>query len=75
MHMLCYRLKNYYMKFIYIKRKSTTKELYRTRTGLMKAKVTNITKYFMGMPIKTIHTYKQIYQGRKNNAIEKMLFI
>jgi len=29
----------------------------------------------MGIPVKTIHTYKQIYQGRKNNAIEKMLFI
>ena len=63
------------MKFIYIKRKSKTKELYRTRTLLKNSKVTSITKYFMGIPIQTIHTYKQIYHGRKNNAIEKMLFI
>ncbi|MEP2059298.1 MAG: hypothetical protein ABJJ05_15915 [Maribacter litoralis] len=63
------------MKLIYIKRESNIKELYRTRTGLMKSKVTSITKYFIGIPVKTIHTYKQIYQGRKNNAIEKMLFI
>ena len=63
------------MKLIYIKRESNIKELYRIRTGLMKSIVTSITKYFMGVPIKTIHSYKQIYQGRKNNAIEKMLFI
>ncbi|TDT43734.1 hypothetical protein CLV90_2857 [Maribacter spongiicola] len=63
------------MKFIYIKRESTTKELYRTRNGLKKSKVTSITKYFMGIPVKTLHTYRQIYYGRKNNAIEKMLFI
>tara|TARA_Y100000780_G_scaffold90289_1_gene82008 strand:+ start:96421 stop:96642 length:222 start_codon:yes stop_codon:yes gene_type:complete len=73
--MLCYCFKKEYMKLIYIKRESNIKELYRTRTGLMKSKVTSITKYFMGVPIKTIHSYKQIYQGRKNNAIEKMLFI
>ncbi|SIQ90178.1 hypothetical protein [Maribacter ulvicola] len=63
------------MKFIYIKRESNIKELYRTQTALKKAKVTSITKYFMGIPIKTIHTYRQIYHRRKNNAIEKMLFI
>lgn len=63
------------MKFIYIKRESHIKELYRTSTGLKKAKVTSIAKYFMGIRIKTLHTYKQIYLGRKNNAIEKMLFI
>ncbi|SKB84327.1 hypothetical protein SAMN05660866_03550 [Maribacter arcticus] len=63
------------MKFIYIKRQSITKELYRTQTGLRNSKVTSITKYFMGIPIKQIHNYKQIYYGRKNNAIEKMLFI
>ncbi|WP_405412863.1 hypothetical protein [Maribacter sp. Asnod1-A12] len=63
------------MKFIYIKRESDIKELYRTRNGLKKAKVTSITKYFMGIPIKNLHTYRQIYYRRKNNAIEKMLFI
>jgi len=57
------------MKFIYIKRESNTKELYRTRNGLKKSKVTSITKYFMGIPIKTLHTYRQIYYRRKNNAI------
>ncbi|WP_299800687.1 hypothetical protein [Maribacter sp. Asnod2-G09] len=63
------------MKLIYIKRESNTKELYRTRNGLKKSKVTSITKYFLGIPIKTLHTYRQIYYRRKNNAIEKMLFI
>ncbi len=63
------------MKFIYIKRQSVIKELYRTRTGLKNSKVTSITKYFLGIPIKEVHTYKQIYYRRKNNAIEKMLFI
>ncbi|WP_424002653.1 hypothetical protein [Maribacter sp. IgM3_T14_3] len=63
------------MKFIYIKRESNTQELYRTRNGLKKSKVTSITKYFMGIPVKTLHTYIQIYYKRKNNAIEKMLFI
>ncbi|WP_091620304.1 hypothetical protein [Maribacter orientalis] len=63
------------MKFIYVKRQSSTKELYRTRTSLKNLKVTSITKYFLGIPIKKVHTYRQIYYGRKNNAIEKMLFI
>jgi len=63
------------MKFIYVKRQSITKELYRTRTELKNSKVTSITKYFLGIPIKNVHTYQQIYYGRKNNAIEKMLFI
>ncbi|WP_339840183.1 hypothetical protein [uncultured Maribacter sp.] len=63
------------MKFIYVKRQSNTKELYRTRTELKNLKVTSITKYFLGIPIKNMHTYRQIYYGRKNNAIEKMLFI
>ncbi|TLP82821.1 hypothetical protein [Maribacter sp. ACAM166] len=63
------------MKFIYIKRQSVTKELYRTRTELKNSKVTSITKYFLGIPIKELHTYTQTYYGRKNNAIEKMLFI
>ncbi|MEP2281060.1 hypothetical protein [Maribacter sp.] len=63
------------MKLFYIRRESNTKELYRTRNGLKKSKVTSITKYFMGIPIKTLHTYRQIYHRRKNNAVEKMLFI
>ena len=63
------------MKFFYIKRQSIIKELYRTQTGLKKSKITSITKYFLGIPIKQIHNYTQIYHGRKNNAREKMLFI
>ena len=63
------------MKFIYIKRNSVVKEVYRTRVGLLNSKVTSITKYFMGIPIKQLHTYKQTYYGRKNNAVEGMLFI
>lgn len=63
------------MKLFYIKRQSVTKELYRTKTGLKNSKVTSITKYFLGIPIKQLHNYKQIYYRRKNNAVEKMLFI
>lgn len=63
------------MKFIYIKRISSTKELYQTKTGLKNSKVTSIMKYFLGIPVKEVHSYTQIYYGRKNNAIEKMLFI
>lgn len=63
------------MKFIYIKRRSVTKEVYRTRLGLINSTVTSITKYFLGIPIKNLHTYQKIYHGKKNNAVEKMLFI
>lgn len=63
------------MKFIYIKRHSVIEEIYRTKAGLLNSKVTSITKYFMGIPIKQLHSYKQTYYGIKNNAVEKMLFI
>ncbi|WP_405384228.1 hypothetical protein [Maribacter sp. LLG6340-A2] len=63
------------MKLIYIKRQSIIKELYRTKTGRKNSKVTSITKYFLGIPIQKIHSYRQVYHKRKNNAIEKMLFI
>lgn len=63
------------MKFFYIKRRSVVREIYRTRVGLLNSKVTSVTKYFLGIPIKKVHTYKQTYYGVKDNAIEKMLFI
>ncbi|ASV30704.1 hypothetical protein CJ263_11020 [Maribacter cobaltidurans] len=63
------------MKIIYIKRESNVKEVYRTSLGRLNWKVTYIKKYFLGMPFKTMHKYTHTFFTKKNNRVEKMLFI
>ncbi len=63
------------MKIIYIKRQSKVREIYTTRLGKLNSKVTYIKKYFLGVRIMTIHKCTHTFFTKKNNRIEKMLFV
>lgn len=49
------------MKFFYLKRNTTLEESQTNRLGKMNTKITQIKKYVLGFPIKTLRTYKETY--------------
>jgi hypothetical protein len=63
------------MKTIYIKRKTKTEKRYSKNMGELITKVTYIKKYFFGLPIKTLHKYRQTYYGEVKNCDDCFLFI
>ncbi len=73
---LSYRLtKQFYMKFLYIKRKMKTEKQYSFKMGELTTKVTYIKRYFLGLPIKTIRKYRETYYGEVKNYGDCALFI
>ena len=63
------------MKIIYIKRKTKTEKRYSRKMGELITKVTYIKKYFFGLPVKTLHKYRQTYYGEVKNCDDCFLFI
>lgn len=63
------------MKLVYIKRETKTEKRYTPKMGKLITKVTYIKKYFMGLPVKTIHKYRNTYYGEVKNCDDCMLFI
>jgi hypothetical protein len=51
------------MKFLYIKRKTKTESRYSPKMGVLTTKVTYIKKYLTGIPINTVHKYRETYYG------------
>lgn len=56
------------MKIIDIKRKTKTEKRYSKKMGELTAKVTYIKKRFLGLPIKTLHKYRETYYGEMKNC-------
>jgi hypothetical protein len=52
------------MKLLYIKRKTKTEKRYNVKMGELTTMVTYIKRYFMGMPIETMHKYRETYYGK-----------
>ena len=51
------------MKLIEVKRKTRYEKRYSKKMGELTSKVTRIKKYIMGIPVKTIHKYRETYYG------------
>ncbi|MFT5890430.1 MAG: hypothetical protein ACI9Y7_000522 [Dokdonia sp.] len=63
------------MKFLHINRKTEKEKIYSVKMGEITAKVTYIKKYFLGLPIKTIHKYRETYYGEVKDYDDCDLFI
>ncbi len=61
------------MKIIDIKRKTKTEKRYSKKMGKLTTKVTYIKKHFLGLPIKTLHKYRQTYYGEVKNCDDCIL--
>lgn len=51
------------MKVIQIKRKTKTEKRYSKKMGELIVQVTYIKKHLLGLPIKTLHKYRETYYG------------
>lgn len=58
------------MKVLYIKRKTKTENRYSVRMGVLTTKVTYIRKYLFGIPIQTLHKYRETYYGDMKSCID-----
>jgi len=63
------------MKIVYIKRKTTIEKRYSVSMGELTTKVTYIKKYFLGLPLKTIHKYRETYYGEVKDCNDCLLYI
>lgn len=63
------------MKILYIKRKTKTEKRHNTKMGKLTTRVTYIKKYLIGIPIKTIHKYRETYYGEVKDCDDCVLFI
>jgi len=52
-----------FMGLINIKRKTRLEKRYSEKMGMFNAKVTYIKKSFLGIPLKTLHAYRETYYG------------
>lgn len=51
------------MKIVHVKRKTGYEKKYSPKMGELSAKITYIRKYVLGVPIKTLHKYRETYNG------------
>ncbi|MCF7560280.1 hypothetical protein L3X39_06475 [Sabulilitoribacter multivorans] len=63
------------MKIIQIKRKTQVEKRHTVKMGELTTKVTYIKKYLFGLPIKTLHKYRETYYGEVKDTKDCMLFI
>lgn len=63
------------MKLLYIKRKTKTENRFSQKMGRLITKVTYIKKHFLGLPVKTIHKYRETYYGEVKNCDDCHLYI
>ena len=63
------------MKLLYIKRKTKTEKRYSSKMGELITRVTYIKRYFFGLPIKTMHKYRETYYGEVKSCEDCVLFV
>ncbi|EIJ38748.1 hypothetical protein [Galbibacter orientalis] len=51
------------MAFIKIRRKTKLEKRYSKKMGSISVKVTYIRKHLLGIPLRTIHKYRETYYG------------
>jgi len=62
------------MKIIEFKRQTKNKKYYSQKMGMLNAKVTSIKKCVLGIPVKTLHTYRETYYGQIKNCEDCKLY-
>tara|TARA_R110002049_G_scaffold234319_3_gene407561 strand:+ start:1710 stop:1928 length:219 start_codon:yes stop_codon:yes gene_type:complete len=67
--------KQVHMKIIQVKRKSKVEKRYTKSMGQLAARVTYVKKYVLGIPIKTLHKYRETYYGEVKDCEDCELFI
>ena len=63
------------MKLIQIKRKTRSEKRYSPKMGRLTTKVTYIKKYVAGVPVKTLHKYRETYYGEVKDCDACQLFV
>lgn len=63
------------MRIIQVRRKTIVEKRYSFKMGELITKVTYIKKHLFGLPIKTVHKYRQTYYGEIKDCNNCMLFI
>ncbi len=61
------------MQLISIKRKTKQENRFAPKMGRLNAKVTYVKKQFLGIPIKTLHKYRETYYGEVKDCEECVL--
>jgi len=61
------------MKIIKIKRQTKIEKRFSIKMGELTTKVTYIKKHFLGLPIKTVHKYRETYYGEVKSCEDCML--
>ncbi|MFV9551487.1 hypothetical protein [Algibacter sp. PT7-4] len=63
------------MKIIEVKRETKVEKRHTVKMGELTTKVTYVKKYLLGLPIKTLHKYRETYYGEVKDCKDCMLFI
>ncbi len=63
------------MKLVHVKRKTKTEKRYSPKMGKLTTRVTYIKKYVMGVPVRTLHKYRETYYGEVKSCDDCMLFV
>ncbi|MCL5129650.1 MULTISPECIES: hypothetical protein [unclassified Algibacter] len=63
------------MKIIRVKRNTTYEKIHSVKMGELTSKVTHIKKYLFGLPIKTLHKYRETYYGEVKDDKDCILFV
>ncbi|MCX2720347.1 hypothetical protein [Lentiprolixibacter aurantiacus] len=63
------------MKLIWIKRKTKYEKRFSPNMGKLTTKVTYVRKYLMGLPVNTLHKYRETYYGEVKDCEDCNLFV
>ena len=61
------------MRFLHVKRETKTERRYSRKMGELTTNVTYIKKYMLGIPVKTLHKYRETYYGMVKDCKECVL--
>ena len=63
------------MKLATIKRETKTESRYSPKMGVLVTSVTYVKRQVLGIPLKTLHKYRETYYGEVKDCEECNLFI
>jgi len=63
------------MKLLHVKRKTKIEKRYSRKMGKLTTRVTYIKKYVMGVPVRTLHKYRETYYGEVKDCDDCVLFV
>ncbi|MBC6997109.1 hypothetical protein [Cytophaga sp. FL35] len=58
------------MKLIYIQRNTKQEKRFTEKMGILYTNVTYVKKAFLGIPLKTLHTYRKTYYGEVKSCVD-----